>query len=177
MNVDLDRNPRARRALVRAWWITGLLAVVCVSRLGMLDRALVSPVSPLGILDLQFAGSASALNVIRDTWLARGVLDIARESLLTDFPFMVCYGLNLVLAVALWGTRPSAHPMMGVAAACVPFDAAENLLQIGLLEDGATTTVAQWNMVFVIAKFGCVIATLLTLGGVVWRRWRRAAQD
>jgi hypothetical protein len=128
------------------------------------------PDTGLGILSLQFAGSASALNGILTAWRDLGVIAIARESLLTDFPFMVAYAGNLALGgLLLADSRSSGRRMALLAFCCVPFDAAENAVQMSMLEGGATVVSAQLNFMFVGLKFSTVLATAVFLARALLR--------
>lgn len=153
-----------RNALVRGWWLSALLSLAAFARLGVLDRQLISPESPLGILNLQFAASADGLNAILHAWRGLGVIDVARESLSTDFGFMAAYSVNFALGCLLVArTARVGRRMALLALCCAPLDAAENLVQLDMLAAGATPASARLNLLFVSVKFAvvCVTATYL----------------
>ncbi len=150
-----------RRSVWRWWWISAVLSLGCLLRLALLDQRLLTVDAHLGILQLQFAGSAEALNAILQGWRERGVIDAARESLATDFVFMVAYASNLALACLLIAAgRPVGRRMACVALCCVLFDAAENTVQLMMLDHGASAFTAGLNLLCVICKFTLVLASV-----------------
>ncbi len=168
-----------RRSLWRWWWISAVLSLACLLRLALLDQRLLTANSHLGVLQLQFAVTAEALNAILQTWREMGVLDVARESLVTDFVFMVAYASNFAFACLLVAAgRPVGRWMACVALCCALFDAAENTLQLMMLDRGASAFTAGLNLLCVICKFTLVLASvgflLLGVGQALKLRLHRA---
>ncbi len=82
---------------------------------------------------------------------------------------MLTYAGNFALGVLLVaGGRPGGCWMAGVALSCALFDAAENTLQLMMLEQGASAFTASLNLLCVILKFTLVLATVsFLLAGLV----------
>ncbi len=166
-----------RRQLWLAWAGTLLCAGLMLFQLGELDRLLKTPVSPIGIVDLQLVRTAVEVEGIVSEWRQRDVLEAARDSLYIDFPFLVFYSLNLAISVVL--VAGTAQPLQHFARAGLYcafgaglLDALENGAQLAMLAWGARDLLAVLSWATAMIKFLCIGIVIVYLAAGLSSRKR-----
>lgn len=126
--------PRRIRGLVAlaSLAIASVLLVLMFGRLEATD-------TPLGVVDLEFAGTQARAREILRLWTERGVGDFLPVSLILDIPFIVAYSLGLstlcAIATERFG-RGSAAYGLGIVLTAAQWIAGG----FDLLEDAALST-------------------------------------
>ena len=163
------------------WGWTALLSLVPFAVMGWLD-SIVKGVAEVGILDLQFAGTAEKTAEILGAWTAAGVVPHVAFSLGLDYLFMVLFGAAFFYAALVAREAyPSLRGPLTLAAWAGPaaalLDALENAIHtgmvLGLCDPECVAiqypvTLAKWALVVV----GLVVSVIALTG---LRRLKRAA--
>jgi len=153
---------------ILTWGFFATLSIILMLQLRGLDGELRLTETPGGIVGYELAWSATRGNEIIDVWKRNGVAETAKVSLGIDFVFLVAYPLMFFHSVRLLrrGTTTRfdrAGAVIGKAVlACIPLDAAENLLLWRMLDAGAT------NGLMHLATLAAGTKFLLVLIAAIW---------
>ena len=171
--------PTSRRGFAA---LTGLLVVTTLT-IGAMDRALVTPEVPWGIVSFEFASNAERSAEILRAWSGDAT---ATAMFVQGFDFLYLFVYPAWFCVAVLGLGSSlagrwagwSRRIGWLALAAAPFDAGENIALVAQLQHGASDPLAQLAWVCALVKFalvGVAAGWLLAMSGVwVGRRIRGA---
>ena len=175
------------RAGKQLGWVVAIAAVALNVVLGGIDRQLQDK-SGAGIVAFELAANFTRSFEILDGWSSAGLLDDAKRSIVTDYPFLVLYATSLGVAAAGLSRRLSARnrdrwaswgPLVVWAALLAgAADAIENAFLWLQITGGARGRYAFPAFAFATTKFVLLVVVVLYLvvGGVLsLRRPPRAA--
>lgn len=138
-------------------WILFGLTLVMMIVIRLQNEALITVSAPLGILSLEFTGSADQVEFIRSEWVG-SIRNSFYINTVLDYIYLIVYGLFLFLASHyLTWLRPgtarigSMAAMAGLTAAGL--DAVENALMFVSIVVGAYSPIAIATVVFAGVKF------------------------
>lgn len=176
------RHPYARLTVQgrrRTLVVALLVLAVAVVGLAVTAPALMTPLTPVGIVSWQLAGSGAEVAAILAEWGAEGRA-AARVNLLVDLAFAPAYGLVIgLVAVRLGvglGRRRPAAAMADLAAwaalLAAVADLAENTLMLWVLGAGASDVLAVATRTLALVKFALLGVALVLVVGLLVLRWR-----
>ncbi|MEO6721097.1 MAG: hypothetical protein ABIN67_12030 [Ferruginibacter sp.] len=148
--------------------LAGTLVMVVV--MSWQGASLKTSLTPLGILNLEFACNATKANAVVDVWASMSSVDnIAAAKLNTtlDFIFLFFYALLLFylckeLAVSAFGSLRKVGRFLAKAAlAAGLFDILENTGMLFTLNGRITDAITLLTFIFSVAKWALVLACLL----------------
>jgi len=174
MSHPLDFIPASFRE--KAFWTLLILTLILLTLIQLLNIPLQNPVSPMGIVSFELAGTPEKADAILQSWDARAQL-FAAFSLGLDYLFLFAYGLIISLGVLMVAEKHGGRFSeigktigWGVLLASL-LDAIENLALWRLLSGWAQPHCAGTAAISAIIKFGLL---LLGMGfafiGWVWKK-------
>ncbi|TDH23008.1 hypothetical protein EXU57_18270 [Segetibacter sp. 3557_3] len=162
----------------RRLFISAVLTVVMIGVMQYQGVLLKTPQTPMGILDLEFAGTVENATRLYNTWLP--VLAIALNNVLIDFLFIICYTLLLHTALLLIRKRGDSlwrrfgnWMVRGVIIAGF-FDVVENILMLRTLNGHISKEVVASTFMFAAIKFLLIVLAIayILLTPLVMRKKR-----
>jgi hypothetical protein len=158
------------------WGFFATLSLILMLQLRALDSDLRLPDTPRGIIGYELAWSGARADSIITVWTRNDVTETAKVSLGIDFVFLVAYPLMFFTGARLLRR----HPMVtfdrvgrwlgrGVLA-CIPLDAAENLLLWRMLDHGGSDRLMHLATLCASLKFLLVILVALWCVAALARR-------
>jgi hypothetical protein len=159
-------SPALRKNLLRIGLAATVICALVMARIGM---PLTSATTPGGILDFEFAKTASEAQRVMQAWGDAGVA-AARTQTLVDFVYLVLYAGTLCLAVGLsvhvWARRSTLFGWIGVVLAWLApaaglLDAVENIAMLRQWSDGSNDQLAWLAWATAGAKFGIILCGMI----------------
>lgn len=141
-----------KRNLAISFLLTLLMAGVMLWQ----GNALVTPVSRLGILDLEFAQTAGRLRQLQLFWNASTV----NNNLLLDFLYILSYTWFFLCAFRYLGGKARRYGAAAAVSAAL-FDVAENLLLLGIYNQQLSPDLLAASRICAVLKFA--LAGMLVL--------------
>jgi hypothetical protein len=174
----------SRKALNARWAWSGGLAILLLVLLNLLDSVLKTRTG-YGVADLQGVSTGWGIRVIADHWTSPPDAVLAGFGLGLDFLFIPLYGAALffgaLAAIDRYAPKPGSRRRIMTLLALAPVgaaicDAAENLLEISMLQRSPTDLMASITLETTAAKFvGIAIGLVLTLMALAGKFWKRKA--
>jgi len=166
----------SRKALNARWAWTSAAAVAAMLVLNLADTVLRARTG-YGAVDLQGVGTGWGLRQIFDRWISPPDSVLVGFGLGFDYLFMPLYGAALyfgaIVARERFAAKPGARRRIMALLAMAPiagalFDACENGLEIAMLSNGPSDTLAALAAEATTAKYaGVLVGLALTLAAVV----------
>ena len=136
--------------------ISFLFLVVMIAVMRWQGSALVTPQSPKGIIDLEFAGTAERFFQLQLFWNIETVL----QNIYLDFLLIVAYAWFFITACKAVNNKWS-NTFSGIALSAAAFDLLENFLMILVLNGRFKPSVLQ--IVFYCAALKFILAGMVVL--------------
>jgi hypothetical protein len=147
------------------WLFFASLSVILLLQLRGLDRQLMTPDTPFGIVGYELAFTAARASAMLAAWRAQDLLETVRVSLGLDVAFLLAYPWFFRSSVQLLRRHDGSHfdrwgaTLAGVVLFCTPLDLSENLLLWRMLETGANSGGTVATGVVATLKFLLVLMT------------------
>lgn len=161
-----------------AWAFFASLSLILMLQMRGFDAPLRTSTTPRGIVDYEFAWSASRATDVIEAWRDADGLETAQVRLGIDFAFLLAYPLLLFTSIVLLLRAPPSTRLDRVGAIlrngvllCIPLDAAENLLLWRMIDHGATEFGAHAATVCAVLKFLLVAAAVLWCAAAIIGRF------
>lgn len=143
--------------------VSFLLVVVMIMVMRWQGSALVTPMSPKGIIDLEFARTAARLDILKLFW----DLQVVRINIYLDFLFIAAYAWFLCTACLYIGARTGwgkwSRSFMTVALGAALFDVFENFLMLLIINGRFSTGLLELVFYAALIKFLLVGSVVLFL--------------
>jgi hypothetical protein len=140
--------------------VSFVLLVLMVFVMRWQGSSLVTPQSPKGIIDLEFAKTADRYHQLQLFWNPQDV----KQNIYLDFLFIIAYTWFLVTACKVLGSRSSlkrSNVFAGLAMSAGAFDVLENFLMLLVLNGKFSTSVLQ--IVYYCAAIKFILAGIVVL--------------
>ena len=161
---------------ILTWAFFATLSLILMLQLRGLDEPLQTN-DTRGIVAYELAWSGARADAIITDWRTNDAIEPAKVSLGVDFAFLLAYplmfatGVGLLVRAASTGVFDRTGRVLNRAVlACIPLDAAENLLLWRMLDHGASDPLAHLATVCAALKFTLVIMTALWCVAALGRR-------
>ncbi len=174
MSHLLDFIPASFRE--KAFWTLLILTLILLTLIQLLNIPLQNPVSPMGIISFELAGTPEKADAILQSWDSRAQL-FAAFSLGLDYLFLLAYGLTISLGVLMAAEKHGGnfekvggYVGWGVLLAAL-LDALENLALWRLLSGWAQPHCAGTAAISATIKFALLaLALCFAFIGWVWKK-------
>jgi hypothetical protein len=176
MNHPLTAIPAAKRP--RLFWLSLALTLTLFLSLNWLGRPLQTEAAPMGVVSLQFAGSAANAQAILDSWDAQAKI-YAGFSLGLDFLFILAYPTTVALA-CLWTANLARTPGWLAATAnglawgqmaAAGLDVVETAASFYLVAEGVVAPLPELIYATAVPKFILILAGIgVGLSGLLFRQ-------
>jgi len=158
------------------WAFFATLSLILMLQLRALDTDLRLPETPRGIVGYELAWSGARADSIITVWTRNDVTETAKVSLGIDFVYLIAYPLMFFTGARLLRRDPlQTFDRVGRwlgrgVLACIPLDAAENLLLWRMIDQGGSDQLAHLATLCASFKFLLVILVAIWCLAAVIRR-------